>query len=66
MVWKKQVTAGDAGTAAKFGGDDMNVFDKYLSGTDVTASVTGPTNINTATEWESGKLSIGNGTNAIK
>ena len=66
MVWRKQIPAGSTGTANEFGGDDQNVVDKFLSGTDVTASITGPTNINTPVEWESGKLSIGNGTNANK
>ena len=66
MVFRKQIPAGSTGTSIEFGGDDINVYDKFLSGTDVTASITGPANINTAVEWESGKLSIGNGTNANK
>ena len=66
MVWRKQIPVGSTGTVNEFGGDDQNVVDKFLSGTDVTASITGPTNINTPVEWESGKLSIGNGTNANK
>ena len=66
VVWRKQVPAGDTGTASKFGGDDMNVHDKYHGGVDVSASLTNPTNIATPTEWESGILSIGNGTNANK
>lgn len=66
VVWRKQIPAGSTGTSTKFGGDDINVFDKYHGGVDVTASLSNPTNIATPTEWESGILSIGNGTNANK
>ena len=60
MVWLKRLNNSDSGDATHLGGNQWDFLDQYHDNTDISASLTNPTVINTATTYRDEKLLIRN------